>query len=210
MGMIDFLNNVDSQLFLALNELHTDFLDPIMKALSGKWIWVPFYIMLLFLVWRDHNKRQPALALRRTLLTLMCITLAITLADQICASALRPLVERPRPANEDSAICELVHIVDGYRGGHYGFPSCHAANSFALSAFIIMLFRNKIAVIGMLAWALLLCYTRIYLGVHYPGDLLVGAVIGSCIGICCYMLYSYLYKLRPLPAFRQYLSMNDD
>ncbi len=208
--MIDFLNNVDTQLFLTLNSLHTDFLDPIMKALSGKWIWVPFYMVLLYLIWRDYNKRFSALAVRRTLLTLVCIALAITLADQICATLIRPIIERPRPANEDSPIRALVHIVDGYRGGHYGFPSCHAANSFALTTFIIMVFRNKVAITGMLSWALLLCYTRVYLGVHYPGDLLVGAIIGSCAGACCYYLYRYFCKLRPLPIFSQYLSINDD
>lgn len=207
--MIDFLNNIDTQLFLALNSLHTDFLDPVMKALSGKWIWVPFYLVLLIIISIHHYRKQPYMAVRRTLLVLICIALAITFADQICASVIRPLVERPRPANEDSPIYALVHIVDGYRGGHYGFPSCHAANSFALAAFIMLFFRNKLAIYGMLSWALLLCYTRIYLGVHYPGDLLVGALIGSAGGVGSYYLYRFLYSLRPIPYTDKFLSFGN-
>lgn len=194
--MLETLQSIDSEIFLALNGLHADWLDGIMKGISGKWIWVPFYVVLLFLVWRRNSRLYPVDKVRRTLLCLGCIVLAITLADQICASVLRPIFCRPRPGNADSPICDLVHVVNNYRGGHYGFPSCHAANSFALAAFIALFFRTRLALWGMLAWAVLLCYSRVYLGVHYPGDLLTGAVIGSAIGALCYWLYARICRIK--------------
>ena len=195
--MIETLQQLDSDLLLALNGLHADWLDQLMYTLSGKWIWVPFYVMLLYFVWRRNRKLTPTADVRRTVLCLACIALAITAADQLCATVLRPIFERPRPANIDSPIQALVHIVNDYRGGHYGFPSCHAANSFALAAFMIMFFKNNLARFGMIFWAVTLCYTRIYLGVHYPGDLLVGALIGSMCGFAFYAVYRNLCRVRP-------------
>lgn len=194
--MLESLQSIDSEIFLALNGLHADWLDGIMKGISGKWIWVPFYIVLLCLIWRRNRRLYPGNCVSRTVLGLVCIALAIALADQLCSSVLRPIFCRPRPANADSPICELVHIVDNYRGGHYGFPSCHAANSFALAAFVALFFRTRMAVFGMFGWSVLLCYSRIYLGVHYPGDLLVGAIVGSSIGGFCYWLYARMCCLK--------------
>lgn len=84
-----------------------------------------------------------------------------------------------RPANPENPIVDLVHIVNGYRGGSYGFPSCHAANSFGLAMYVIFLFRKRWLSVFIITWAVLNCYTRIYLGVHYPGDLIVGGIIGG-------------------------------
>ena len=102
----------------------------------------------------------------------VAIALTITFADQMGATVIRPLVCRPRPANLENPISEFVQIVNGYRGGRYGFPSCHAANTFGLAFFLFYLFRNRSLNWFIMLWALLTCYSRSYLGVHYPGDLL--------------------------------------
>ena len=107
------------------------------------------------------------------------IALIITFADQMCSSIIRPVVARLRPSNPESPIVDMVYIVNNYRGGSYGFPSCHAANSFGLAMYVVFMFRKRWLSIFIIAWALLNCYTRVYLGVHYPGDLLVGGIIGG-------------------------------
>lgn len=126
--MIDWLNTIDTQVFLALNGLHAPYFDVFMKLFTGKWIWVPMYAAVLFAVVRNYRWRQ-------TLAVLVCVALAITIADQVCATLIRPEVCRLRPSNPANPLSEMVHIVGGYRGGSYGFPSCHAANSFALASF---------------------------------------------------------------------------
>ena len=174
--MIDWLNTIDTQVFLALNGLHAPYFDVFMKLFTGKWIWVPMYAAVLFAVVRNYRWRQ-------TLVVLVCVALAITIADQVCATLIRPEVCRLRPSNPENPLSEMVHIVGGYRGGSYGFPSCHAANSFALASFLTLLFANRKLSLFIFAWAVLNSYSRVYLGVHYPGDLLVGAIIGTVAGL---------------------------
>lgn len=174
--MIDWLNTIDTQVFLALNGLHAPYFDAFIKLFTGKWIWVPMYAAVLFAVVRNYRWRQ-------TLAVLVCVALAITIADQVCATLIRPEVCRLRPSNPANPLSEMVHIVGGYRGGSYGFPSCHAANSFALASFLTLLFANRKLSLFIFAWAVLNSYSRVYLGVHYPGDLLVGAIIGTAAGL---------------------------
>lgn len=174
--MIDWLNTIDTQVFLALNGLHAPYFDAFMKLFTGKWIWVPMYAAVLFAVVRNYRWRQ-------TLAVLVCVALAITIADQVCATLIRPEVCRLRPSNPENPLSEMVHIVGGYRGGSYGFPSCHAANSFALASFLTLLFANRKLSLFIFAWAVLNSYSRVYLGVYYPGDLLVGAIIGTAAGL---------------------------
>lgn len=183
--MIDWLNTIDTQVFLALNGLHAPYFDAFMKLFTGKWIWVPMYAAVLFAVVRNYRWRQ-------TLAVLVCVALAITIADQVCATLIRPEVCRLRPSNPENPLSEMVHIVGGYRGGSYGFPSCHAANSFALASFLTLLFANRKLSLFIFAWAVLNSYSRVYLGVHYPGDLLVGAIIGTAAGLAMTFAAGYV------------------
>ncbi len=183
---------VDSNLLLWFNEMNSAFADPIMEDLSGRAIWIPFYLVIaLMFVWRYGWKKG--------LILIIAIGVAVGLADMVCARLIRPFFQRLRPANLDNPLSVFVHIVDSYRGGRYGFPSCHAANSFALAVSSSLLLRVKNYSLFILFWALLMCYTRMYLGVHYPGDLLVGAAVGSIFGYIIYMCASR-YAQRPQSA----------
>ena len=192
---MDFLINLDTGIFLFFNGMHCSFADRFMQLISERFIWVPMYAALLFVIVRNYGWRK-------ALFIVIGTALAITAADQLCATFIRPAVHRLRPANLDNPLSALVHIVDGYRGGSYGFPSCHAANTFALVGLMVPLVHNRRFGLTLIAWALINCYSRIHLGVHYPGDLLVGGFIGFSIGYLCYRLVrltAFAGKL-PLPV----------
>ncbi|WP_317239092.1 phosphatase PAP2 family protein [Bacteroides sp. ET71] len=198
MLMTDFLqllNDLDSQLLLAINGLHNPYFDTFMYAYSGKWIWIPMYAALVYVLFRN-------LSWRVALACLVGVALTITFADQIGASVIRPWVERLRPANLENPLSEYVHIVNGYRGGSYGFPSCHAANTFGLTFYLMFLIRRRGFTLFMCAWALLTCYSRSYLGVHYPGDLLAGALLGLCGAALMYGLFRWLVGYRRPQHFK--------
>lgn len=177
--MINFLNSLDTAVFLFFNGLHCDFLDRFMFVFSSKFVWVPLYAALLLVLVRTFRPRV-------MLVYLIGLVVAICIADQTCATLIRPFVERLRPSNLANPLSELVHVVNDYRGGRYGFPSCHAANSFAMAVFMLCLMRRHWLGWVLLVWAIVNSYSRVYLGVHYPGDLLCGAIIGSAAGFACY------------------------
>lgn len=184
--MIETLSSIDQQLLLAVNSANTPALDQFMWLVSARTTWIPLYIVVFALLVRQYGwKLALCLALGAGL--------AVAVADQVCATFIRPLVERLRPANLDNPLSPLVHIVHGYRGGRYGFPSCHAANTFAAAMFLTLAFpRRVVPAIALFAWALLNCWSRMYLGVHYPGDLLVGGLIGAGAGAGIYLAMRYV------------------
>lgn len=181
--MIDFLNTLgntivqfDADLMLAINSFHAPWADTVMQIVSSRTVWIPFYLYLTWLLVRRFGWRQ-------TLLCLIIIALCITIVDQVCGSVFRGLVGRMRPSNPDNPLSQWVHIVDNYRGGRYGFPSCHAANSTVVAAFVIGMLRRSAIAVVMIVWVLLICWSRIYLGVHYPGDVLAGILFGLPFGL---------------------------
>lgn len=184
--MFSYLHQLDTDLLLTLNALRAEALDPVMHTLTGRWIWIPFYALLAVIVWRR-------LGWRNALLAFLLIALTITLADQICGSVIRPMAMRLRPSNLDNPVSRYVSIVDGYRGGRYGMASCHAANCYALAVFLIRTLRWRgVAAAAILVWATVVVYTRIYLGVHYPGDIVVGAGVGMAIAWGTSSLYRWV------------------
>lgn len=192
--MIDYLISIDTDIFLWLNSHHAPYWDVVMKMSSGKLIWVPMYVALLFAYCRSYGWRSALLAVVLTVL-------AVTAADQITASVIRPFFERLRPSNPDNPISQFVHIVDGYRGGRYGFPSCHAANTFAVATLTSLIFNRWKFTLFIYFWALLNCYSRVYLGVHYTGDLLVGSIIGTMCGSIMYLIGSVVVMVTHIEDF---------
>jgi undecaprenyl-diphosphatase len=179
--MIDFFLELDKNLFLELNSYHAEWLDVVMWFISNKLVWIPFYLIILYFIFKVHGTKG--------ILILVCIALTITLADQISSSLMKPFFARLRPTH-DPELEGLVHTVNGYRGEKFGFASSHAANTFGLALFIFLLFRERTRQVRWIfAWALLVAYSRIYLGVHYPGDILVGAVVGMICAVGCFYLY---------------------
>lgn len=183
-GILSFFAMADKWLLLTLNGFHCRLFDILMWTVSDKWVWIPFYVLLAYLVLRRNTWRHGVLCL-------LLIGMVILVTDQTCASLIRPAVQRLRPSSPDNPISSLVHIVNGYHGGRYGFPSCHAANSFALATFLSLYFRRRRMTILLVAWAAVVSYSRIYLGVHYPGDVLCGMLVG-----CMYSLL-FWYVITP-------------
>ena len=182
MELLQTLINIDTDLFLFFNGMHNTYFDYFMSAFSGKLVWIPMYAAILYVMVRNFSWKT-------TLFCAVAVALTITFADQVCATLIRPYVERMRPSNLNNPLSELVHIVNNHRGGRYGFPSCHAANTFGLAFFIFFLFRERWLTFFMMAWAIFTCYSRVYLGVHYPGDLLAGTVVGLAGAYLMYFLF---------------------
>lgn len=192
--MIDYLIEIDTNAFLWLNSHHNLFWDVVMKMASGKIIWGGMYLAVIYAIWKTYGWRA-------TLVMVLAAGAAVALADQISASLLRPIFERLRPANPNNPISSLVHIVDGYRAGRYGFPSSHAANTFAAATLLSLLFKQPRFTVAMFLWALLNCYSRIYLGVHYPGDLLFGLTIGLIIGWLLFLIARWILRSWRMSSF---------
>ena len=180
--MLETLKQADTWLLLWLNGHHSAFFDQLMYLVSGKWEWIPFYAVILgFIIYRFRWK---------AVWILLAVALMITLSDQL-SNLLKSTVMRPRPCR-DPEIGHLVHLVREHCGGAYGFVSAHAANSFALATFISMLYRRRWVIAGMVCWAILVSYSRIYLGVHYPGDILGGAMLGTLVAWILYLILKRL------------------
>mgnify|MGYP000049516422 FL=1 len=182
-----WLSDIDARLLLIVNGAHSPFFDSVMWCISGRWIWVPFYAVLAYLLFRRMSWKRASICL-------VTIGLIILAADQTCATLIRPEIGRLRPANLNNPLSSFVHVVNGYRGGRYGFPSCHAANTFALAVFMSLVIRHKWFTVMMFSWAFIVSYSRMYLGVHYFGDLFCGATIGSLFAVLFYYLQNYWFK----------------
>lgn len=185
--MIEWLNHIDQEAFLFLNRLHVDWMDPAMLWITNKKTWIPFYVLLAgFIAYKQKW---------RSIWMFIAIALVITAADQLTSGFMKPFFERLRPCHEP-LLDGLVYNI-GKCGGQFGFASSHAANTFAIATLLWFCFAKEIrAFRAMFVWALIVSYSRIYVGVHYPGDVLVGAVVGIGCGYVVFWLYRRLEYLR--------------
>ena len=181
--------DLDKQWLLALNGSESLFLDSVVKTLTTATTWIPLYVALLYVVVKNSDNARKVLFV--VISALLCVLLAGTVDDTI----VKPLVERWRPAR-DPQIGIMVDTVNGYRGGRFGFFSAHASNTFSLAVFFALLVRSRLFTVAMVLWSLVNCWTRLYLGVHYPGDILVGLLWGGFVGTAVWYMHT---KFLPQP-----------
>ena len=190
--MLEQLLHIDTEVLLAINGWHAPWADRLMWIVSAKATWIPLYLLLIgLLVWRY---RKPAMTsvkwLQRVpacVVMIVVIGLAVGVADFIASGILKELVARPRPTRVPE-LEGVLHLVNGYKSGRYGFVSSHAANTMAVALLFSLIWRNKIATCGLMLWVAANCYSRMYLGVHYPTDILGGLIVGSLVAVVGYWL----------------------
>ena len=190
--MIEFLQDIDRQLLLYINGSDSLYLDRLVRTLTNGLTWIPLYLSLFYMVMKNNDN------FRRLLLVLGGAGLCVLLAGTVDDAIVKPLVARWRQTH-DPQIGILVDIVDGYRGGKYGFFSAHASNTMSIATFFCWLARSRRLSIALVIWSLVNCWTRMYLGVHFPGDILVGLIWGITVGTGVYFLYRRLTRDMYMP-----------
>ena len=182
---METISNIDTDLFLFLNGLHTVWLDKAMIAITQMWVWAPLYLLLIYWTVKQYGKRCWWIFLT--------IGIVVLCSDQLSAHVCKPLFQRLRPCyNPDFQ--NLIYLPKGMAGGRYGFVSSHAANTFAVAAFLTAALHKNYKWIGIVLylWAFISSYSRIYLGFHYPGDILCGALLGILIGLILWKVFQLI------------------
>ena len=183
---LNHLIQLDHEWTLALNGSDSIFWDNVMFTYTNTFSWTLVIITLLTIIFKNNTPQ-------RGFIILLTMILLIAVADRLCSGLVKPLVARWRPT-QDPELMYLVDIVRGYRGGRYGFFSGHACNTMCMATFLSWLFRYRNVTITLVFWSLSTTFTRIYLGVHHLGDILVGFTIGVLLGTAFYFLMTYLMK----------------
>jgi undecaprenyl-diphosphatase len=190
--MLETLNTLDTQLFLWLNSLHNEVLDPVMIFFTEKYTWLPLYAFLVGFIIYTFKKKAVGI--------LLGVVLLVVLADQTTSRFFKPTFKRLRPCH-NTEINAQIHKPNGC-GGQYGFVSSHAANSMAVAMFLSFVFAENWLTILVFGWSVAVSYSRIYLAAHYPADIIIGGLIGLMYG---YVIYKLLIILQTKLKNQQYI-----
>ena len=186
-GFLQTLESFDKQLLLAVNGSDSLYLDRLVRTLTHGATWIPLYLSLFYVVLNNNNN------VRKVLSVVGTVALCYLLAGAVDDGIIKPTVARWRPTH-DPEIGMLVDVVDGYRGGKYGFFSAHACNTFSVAILFFWFVRSRLLTVTLIIWSFINCWTRLYLGVHFPGDILVGLIWGAISATIVYYLYYRLTR----------------
>lgn len=181
-------------------------IDQMVWVLTSGFTWIPLYLALFYVVIRNNE------TMSQIGLVILGALLCVLFADGLVDGIIKPTVARWRPTN-DPIIKYTIHVVNGLRGKDYGFCSAHAANTMSIAVFFSLLIRSRLMTVTLVGWSLLNCWTRLYLGVHYPSDIACGLLLGMAVGILVYLLYYEMYfKISPKIKYisNQYTSTGYD
>lgn len=185
--MIETLEKIDRDILLFVNGLHNDFFDSVMWWISSIYAWIPVYAFFLYLLIKKYKVKAVFL--------IILAVITVIAADKISVVLFKNVFERYRPTH-NLEIKEFVHIVNGYTGGLYGFVSSHAANGFAIATIMSLFYRKKIFIYSVFLWVAIVCYSRMYLGVHYLSDIVCGGISGSIIAFLFYYIFNYFFSKK--------------
>jgi len=193
---------MDERLLLLINGTSSPYLDVLMVSISGKLIWVPLFLALAYAFYKNFGSKN-------LLIILAMLGLGLLVTDYLNSQYLRPLIGRYRPCYILNPVYFDLRFPGGEGAGKYSFPSAHAANFWLVTFFTLYCFRDHLLNIGMMFNTMFICYSRVYLAAHYPGDILGGFLLAAVTSLCLIVVLKKRFQIKPVtkPVFTTYAAL---